>query len=169
MKKLMALVAGHWLLITAASAAMPMSGFYRTIDDASGNSRSIVRLYECGNYMCGRVVALFNDNGTAIEDTIVAPTRRAQRISGNPYVSGLDIIWGMSWDGARNEFRGGNIMDPQNGRVFSSRMWMENDTLRVRGQIGPVGRTQTWHPIATADLPTELRTLDVSTWTPTTR
>ena len=147
MKRLIALVTGHLLLVTAASAAMPITGYYKTIDDASGNARSIVRLYECDAYICGQIVALFSDDGAYITDTIANPVRRASRVSGNPYVAGLRIINGMSWDSGRNEFRGGTIMDPANGRNFQSRMWMDGDVLRVRGQIGPVGRTQTWHPL----------------------
>ena len=176
MKKSIIYALCSMLFVVAAQATtttMPLVGFYRTVDDSTNKSKAIVRLYECGENLCGRVVALFDkETGTTIEETIKNPGRRAEKVNGTPHVDGLDIIWGMSWDARRSEFSGGRIMDPEDGRTYRARIWANpNDPtlLNVRGMIGPFGRTQVWHAVATADLHPDLKNLDTSGWTPVTR
>ncbi|MCL1902509.1 MAG: DUF2147 domain-containing protein [Alphaproteobacteria bacterium] len=156
-------------LATSGAFALPLTGFYKTIDDKTNNAKSIVRLYECGDALCGRIVALFDADGTAVKETLNNPERVADKVSGAPKMAGLDIIWNMEWDARDNEYSGGKIMDPQSGSVYSSVIWADKDDanlLRVRGKIGPFGRTQVWHVMQTADLPSDLQKLDVSKWEP---
>ena len=149
----------------ARAADAPITGFWRTIDDKTGYPRSIVRLYDCGEALCGRIVALYTDG--EVSETILAPERVASKVKGNPKVAGLDIIWSLKRDG--DEYKSGRIMDPQAGRSYSATIRRDAanaDQIKVRGSIGPVGRTQTWHAVQAADLPAELRDLDVSGWEP---
>ena len=167
MKKFLLFVLCFVLCAGTANAELPLIGFYKTVDDSTGKSTAVVRLYECGDYMCGRIVALFDETGTTIAETIRNPIRVADKVKGKPKVDGLDIIWNMRWDERRAEFRGGRIMDPKSGRVYRSAIWQDpNDAnlLRVRGMIGPFGRTQVWHVMPYEDLPPELQDLDVSGW-----
>ena len=146
---------------------MPLLGFYKTLDDRTGKAQTIVRLYQCDEYMCGRIVALFNEDGTEIAETIRNPIKVAGNVPGNPKYDGLDIIWGMTWDERRSEFRNGRIMDPLSGRVYRSNIWWDSDDynkLLVRGHVGPFGRTQVWRAVHYYDLPPELQDLDVSDW-----
>ena len=160
------------LCFGAAEAALPLLGFYKTIDDSTGNAKSIVRLYECDGSMCGRIVALFDPTGATIEETISNPVRVAEILEGKPHMDGLDIMWEMQWSERNSEFSGGRIMDPKTGRVYRSRVWQDSDDeslLRVRGMVGPFGRTQVWHAVRKSDLPKDLQKLDVSGWTPIIR
>jgi uncharacterized protein (DUF2147 family) len=169
MKKILTLALTLTLFAHSANAARPQPGFFKTVDENTGRAKVIVRLYECGEHMCGRIVALFAEDGVTIEETIQNPVKRASKVKGNPFIDGLDIIWGMEWHASRSEYRGGSILDPQSGRVFSSRMWHEDGDktrLSVRGSVGPFGRTQTWNYIEYKNLPVELKGLDVSNWEP---
>jgi uncharacterized protein (DUF2147 family) len=157
------------LFIGTANATMPLVGFYKTIDDKTNAPRSIIRLYECGDLLCGRIVALYNVDTGEISETIKAPARIAERVRGRPKMVGLDVIWNMTWNDRSSEYTGGRIMDPQSGSTYSSVIWQDRDNadiLRVRGRIGPVGRTQSWHRMAESNLPAELRGLDASNWQP---
>ena len=150
-----------------AAGAAPFVGFYKTIDDKTNNPKSIVRLYECGDMLCGRIVALYDADGAAISETLNNPERVAEKVKGEPKMAGLDIIWNMKWDAKGNEYSGGKIMDPKSGSVYSSVIWADKDDanlLRVRGKIGPFGRTQVWHVFPAADLPKDLQKLDASKW-----
>lgn len=153
----------------ATHAAMPFVGTYQTIDDETNSPKSIVALYEYenGTALAGRIVALYGADG-AITETIVSPVKTAEKVSGKPKYSGLDIIWDMAWNAKDNEYRGGKIMDPAKGKVYSSVIWQDADKtkLRVRGKIGPFGRTQTWNVLNANDLPAQLQNLNTDDWTP---
>jgi uncharacterized protein (DUF2147 family) len=64
----------------------------------------------------------------------------------NQPVIGMTILWGLTKQG--DEYQGGSILDPENGKVYSARMKLDGQggKLSVRGFIGFsfLGRTQTW-------------------------
>ena len=162
MKKLLILFA----VLTAANANA-FSGFYQTIDDATNKPKSIVAVYGYGDGLLGgRVIALYGDDGK-ISETMNNPKRVADKVKGSPKMAGLDIIWDMKKDG--DEYGGGRILDPKSGSVYRSVMWQEKGEptkLRVRGKIGPFGRTQTWNVLKASDLPKDLQKVDTSKWKP---
>jgi uncharacterized protein (DUF2147 family) len=163
-----ALAAGGSLFIAPeAFAATGLNGtFYQTIDDETDKPKSIVAVYEYDGKVGGRIVALYGDDGE-ISETLENPTRIADKVEGAPKMVGLDVIWGMEWDG--KEYSKGRIMDPKSGKIYRSVMWQEYakpDNLFVRGKIGPFGRTQTWNIVSVKDLPNELQKLNLKTWTP---
>jgi uncharacterized protein (DUF2147 family) len=64
-------------------------------------------------------------------------------------VLGMVILTGMKKDSNEaDEYNGGKILDPNNGKVYSSKMTVieGGKKLDVRGYIGipMLGRTQTW-------------------------
>jgi uncharacterized protein (DUF2147 family) len=157
-------------LLVIANIANAFTGFYQTIDDKTNKARSIIAVYEYdGGKLAGRIVALYGDDG-AISETINNPVRVAGKVKGSPKMVGLDVVWGLERDG--NGYGNGRIMDPTSGSIYRSNMWQEAnepDKLRVRGRLGPFGRTQTWNVLQVKDLPKELQSIDVSKWTPAVR
>lgn len=152
-----------------AANALPHTGLYRTIDDETNLPKSIVAIYQYGdNTVAGRIVALYGDDGN-ISETSANAKKVASKVAGNPMVVGMDIIWDMQWSDKNNEYSGGRIMDPANGKVYSSVIWRDGDVLNVRGKIGPFGRTQHWQPISTSDVPAELQKIDTTNWQPIIR
>jgi uncharacterized protein (DUF2147 family) len=59
-------------------------------------------------------------------------------------IVGLEIIRNMEKDG--DEYEDGDILDPENGKVYRCKLWVEEGKLRVRGYISFLYRTQTWLP-----------------------
>jgi uncharacterized protein (DUF2147 family) len=57
-------------------------------------------------------------------------------------IVGLVILKDLSPGGDRD--KGGTITDPEDGKVYKSELWLEGDTLKVRGYLGLFYRTQTW-------------------------
>ena len=152
---------------TAAFAALPLTGFYQTIDDETKSPKSIVGLYQCGDNLCGRIVALYDPETGKISETLNNPVRVADKVESRPKMAGLDIIWNMKWYAKDNEYSGGKIMDPKKGSVYSAVIWADkNDAskLNVRGKLGPFGRTQTWNVMPVSDLPRDLQKLDTGKW-----
>ena len=120
-----------FLFATSVCAAENITGLWTTIDDETGEEKSVVQIYEYDGKVYGRVVKLFkNADKTAVG------------IKGNPKIVGLDIIWNLEDEGKK--FKGGKILDPAKGKIYSSEAWIENGNLILRGKIGPFGRNQTW-------------------------
>ncbi|MDR3208798.1 MAG: DUF2147 domain-containing protein [Rickettsiales bacterium] len=159
----------------------PFVGYYQTIDDEINKPKSIVALYsyavaeddgDAEWKLGGRIIALYNVETGKISETLFEPKRVADKVEGSPKMAGLDIIWNMEWDEDDAEYEDGRILDPKTGKVYKSVIWQEKDEptkLRVRGKIGPFGRTQVWNVLKASDLPKELQKLDTTGWAPKTK
>lgn len=118
------------LLPTDVFANDGVTGFWTTVDDETKEPKSVVQIYEYQGIVFGRVVDLLkNKDATA-------------KIKGEPKIKGLDIIWDLKK--VDNKYKGGEILDPQKGKVYGCEMWREGDNLIVRGKIAFLGRNQTW-------------------------
>jgi uncharacterized protein (DUF2147 family) len=56
----------------------------------------------------------------------------------------MEIIKNMKADG--NVWDDGTILDPDNGKIYSCKIWLQDGNLQVRGYLGFsfIGRSQTW-------------------------
>ena len=140
-----------------------MIGFWKTIDDKTGKPQSIVGIYENEGKYYGRIVVTIDDNGN-IQDTLDSPNKRAPGVVGNPYYAGLDIIWNLKKKGA--EYRDGNIIDPEAGKVYGASLWRQGANLIVRGEILIFGRNQQWLPAAETVFPSRFAKPDLASLTP---
>lgn len=136
MKKSITLVL---LFVSSVFYAQGVIGKWKTIDDQSGEAKSVIEIYEKSGKIYGKVVEILDVdhkkglcNNCSGEDT-------------NKPILGLVIIKGLSKEGA--EYNGGKILDPKNGKVYKCFITLESkDKLKVRGYIGfaLLGRTQYW-------------------------
>lgn len=133
-----------FVLVLSCVSLMAQSpvGKWQTIDDVTGKVRSIVEVYESGGKLYGIVRELRNRTADEETDPIckVCPGARKDK-----KVIGMIILSGLSKSG--NEWTGGNILDPKNGKEYSCTISMEGaDKLKVRGYVGfsMIGRTQYW-------------------------
>ncbi|HPP88846.1 MAG TPA: DUF2147 domain-containing protein, partial [bacterium] len=67
----------------------------------------------------------------------------------NKPLIGLEIIKNMKKTGSVDaemgeEYAGGTVMDPDNGKTYKCKIWVKDDTLTLRGYIGFLYRTQKW-------------------------
>ncbi|HRI78274.1 MAG TPA: DUF2147 domain-containing protein [Cyclobacteriaceae bacterium] len=115
-------------------------GKWKTIDDNSGEARSIVEIFENSGKVYGKIVKLFpqpNEDPDPICDKCDTEDPRFKM-----KVIGMEIIRDLKKQG--QEHAGGDILDPENGKVYRARIWIEGKELKVRGYWGPFYRTQTW-------------------------
>jgi hypothetical protein len=117
-------------------------GKWKTIDDATGDVKSIVTIWIENGILLGRISELFRKPDEDPDPVCDKCTddRKDQRIKG------MIIIWDMKNNG--NEWAGGYVLDPKNGKTYRSKLkLMENGKkLTLRGYIGIslIGRSQTW-------------------------
>ena len=57
-------------------------------------------------------------------------------------IIGLVIIRDLKPDGDR--YKGGTILDPEDGKIYKAEVWNEDGKLKVRGYLGVLYKTQTW-------------------------
>lgn len=129
------------LFATIAVKAQTCVGTWITIDDETGKKKSKVELYKKDGKLYGKIVYLYPREGRE-------ENPKCKKCTGdrkNQPLVGLQIVRGMVWDG--EEWEDGTILDPENGKVYTCSMWLEEgnaDKLNVRGYVGPFFRTQTW-------------------------
>lgn len=128
----------------SANTGTPV-GTWRTIDDETGNPRSIVRIEQRGNQLIGTIQDLIREPG---EDPNPLCTECSGARKDQP-IRGMRIIWGVTGSGA--EWSGGRILDPASGNEYRVNLTVTDggSRLQVRGYMGisALGRTQTWHRV----------------------
>jgi uncharacterized protein (DUF2147 family) len=137
MKRLITLI----LLVSAitAMAQKTVVGKWKTIDDNTGEAKSIIEIFERGGKVYGKVVKILDP--TAEPDPICDKCPEDDpRL--NKKIIGMEIIQGLVKDG--DEYSEGTILDPEPGKIYRCKVWLDGEDLVVRGYWGPFYRTQTW-------------------------
>jgi uncharacterized protein (DUF2147 family) len=116
-------------------------GLWTTIDDETGLKKSVVELYKKDGKMYGKVVYIYKRGKDG-------PHSLCEQCHGslkNKPVLGMQIVKNLTWN--NSEWTGGTILDPNNGKTYDAKIWINpenHNKLNVRGYFGPVFRTQTW-------------------------
>jgi len=122
----------------AVSAEAPL-GAWKTIDEKSGKVVSEVQLTEQGGKITGKITGLTEPNDGAGKPKTCTACKGEDK---DKPIVGLVIIKDLKPDGDR--FKGGTILDPEDGKVYKAEVWTEDGKLKVRGYLGPFYKTQTW-------------------------
>ena len=130
------------LLSVTLFAQNPLLGEWITVDDATGEQKSIVRIYQADNgKYYGTIIQLLEENG----ETAVCTECTGE--DHNKPIVGLTIIRDMQLKD--NELRGGKVLDPDNGKFYYAKVYLKDGKLILRGSLdkaGLLGRSQTWLP-----------------------
>jgi uncharacterized protein (DUF2147 family) len=127
-------------LIGQESISQTVLGKWKTIDDETGEPKSIVEIFERGGKVYGRVIKLFR-KPTEEQDPICKECDEDDPRY-NKKVIGMEILKDMVKDG--DEYADGEILDPEDGKIYRCKLWLEGKDLRLRGYLGPFYRTQKW-------------------------
>ncbi len=114
-------------------------GKWKTIDDETGEAKSVVEIFEKSGKIYGKVSEILRENHK--KDVCV----KCEGAEKNKPILGMVIINGLKKDGS--EFNGGTILDPTSGKKYKCYITLESaDKLKVRGYVGVsiMGRTQYW-------------------------
>jgi uncharacterized protein (DUF2147 family) len=134
------LLSGFFMLLSQAVFTQGVLGTWKTIDDMSGNAKSILEVYKNGDRIYGKIKRILvkgKENAVCIN---------CEGELKNKPVVGMLIINGLK-NSNKNEYGGGEILDPENGRKYRCKIWLNPENpneLKVRGYIAFFYRTQTW-------------------------
>jgi uncharacterized protein (DUF2147 family) len=137
MKRLLILI--FIVSATGAVAQKTVAGKWKTIDDNTGEAKSIIEIFERGGKVYGKVVQILDPAAKPdpICDKCPEDDPRFKK-----KIIGMEIIQGLVKDG--DEYSEGTILDPEPGKIYRCKLWLEGEDLMVRGYWGPFYRTQTW-------------------------
>ena len=127
------------LFLVQIAFSQSVLGKWKTIDDETGAEKSIVEIYEVKGKLYGKIIELFEEKNKHRKCDLCTGEEKDKPILGMIFIKGLKK------DG--NEYNGGKIIDPQNGKSYKCYITLESkDKLKVRGYIGIslLGRTQYW-------------------------
>jgi hypothetical protein len=114
-------------------------GRWKTVDEKTGKTRSVVEVYEQGGKLFGRIASIPEPLDKDGRPKVCAKCVGADK---DKPIIGLVIIKDLAPDGER--YKGGTILDPEDGKVYKAQVWVEDGALKVRGYVGIFFRTQTW-------------------------
>lgn len=125
------------LLVTSTSlSAQSVTGRWVTVDDNTGKARSVVEIIERNGKLSGRIVELYEADKR---------DKLCQKCPGDRKdkpVLGMEVIRDMVQDG--KEWENGTVLDPETGKVYDCKIWIEGGKLQLRGYVAFFFRTQTW-------------------------
>ncbi|RAV27865.1 DUF2147 domain-containing protein [Sinomicrobium soli] len=119
--------------------AQDVFGKWKTIDDETGQEKSIVEIYEQDGKVYGKVVEILN------KDRLDARCDKCKGEKKDKSILNMVIIEGLEKDG--DEYSGGIILDPNKGKEYKCRIWVDEEDpakLNVRGYVAFLYRTQNW-------------------------
>ena len=138
-----------FMFVLALACTMPMAaqvqqivGEWITVDDKTGEQLSVVKIFKAtdGLYY-GKIVKLLKGNP---DEKCVACTGADK----DKPIVGLIIIRGFQEkDGKLVGGDKGRVLDPENGKFYYGKIWLEDGNLILRGSLdkkGILGRSQTW-------------------------
>jgi uncharacterized protein (DUF2147 family) len=116
-------------------------GRWQTVDDKTGEVKSVVIIEEIRGVLFGKITQLLNKK--------VSPNALCEKCSDDRKdqpILGLEIIRGVKKVDAEDLWEGGEILDPNEGKTYRVTLKpIENEKkLEVRGHWGPFSRRQVW-------------------------
>ena len=130
------------VLATPSLAAQSLdspAGRWKTIDDETGEAKSVIEIKEDNGVFTGHIAEILTGNDDAICEKCSGKQKNAPML-------GLVIIKDLKADD--DYWAGGKIMDPQKGSEYKLTIWYEDDNpdvLFVRGKHWTgLYRTQEW-------------------------
>ena len=133
-------------ILTLAMLVMPLAAAFA--QDVIGkwkleDGTAIVEVYKQGDVYNGKIVWL--QNATETDGSPAVDKNNPDKALRSRQLIGLNMLSDLKKAG--EEYSGGKIYDPGNGKTYNCSMKVEGDVLKVRGSLdkkGLIGRTMDW-------------------------
>ena len=124
---------------TALAQATPL-GLWKTIDDETKTEKSHVRITDAAGVLTGKVEKILEASKQDSKCDKCMDERKDKP------VLGMTIVRNARADGQIEHWEGGDILDPNNGKLYKLRLKPLDGgkKLEVRGYFGPFFRNQQW-------------------------
>ncbi len=129
-----------WVAMSASAQVSKILGDWKTVDDKTGERRSIVTIYKGSDGLYyGKISKMLMYTDMEL---------KCDQCKGEDYnkpIEGLVIIRGMKAEDG--ELVGGKVLDPESGKFYYGKIYLKDGKLVLRGSLdkrGFLGRNQTW-------------------------
>ncbi len=134
------------IILLFGSAAIAQSGRVLGYWLTEDNDSQVEVFQKDDNKYYGRIVwldePLEEDGKPKVDD------KNPDKAMHDTPIMGLEILKGFAYDASKNEWSGGTIYDPKNGRTYTAFMRLDgNNRLAIRGYVMGMrflGRTTEW-------------------------
>ena len=123
------------------NAQMTPVGNWHTVDDSTGEVKSVIRITDNGGTLTGVIAKILVKD--AKPDAVCDKCSDDRK---DKPMLGLQIIRGAKKAEGKDVWEGGKVLDPENGANYTLRLTPieGGKKLEMRGSIFGIGRTQTW-------------------------
>ena len=140
MKRTLMLAALLMLMIAGKAQISQIVGDWRTVDDKTGEKRSVVTIYKGSDGLYyGKISKML------MYTELDLKCEACKDEDHNAPLEGLVIIRGMKAEDG--QLVGGKVLDPESGKFYYGKISMKDGKLVLRGSLdkrGFLGRNQTW-------------------------
>lgn len=127
------------LLLTVSINAQSILGKWNSMNEDTGKVDSVIEVYENEGKVYAKIIEVTDaDRKNAVCELCEGENK-------NKPILGMNILTGLVKDG--DEWSGGSILDPRNGKVYKCYIKLANkNKLKIRGYIGVsiFGKTAYW-------------------------
>ncbi len=131
------LILVFFMMAMAVFAQSGIEGKWKSVDEETGEITSVVKITIRGGKLFGKIIELTEADDPNQTCTECTDYRKGQKVIGMEIITNLDKRGGV-WEGDDG------ILDPENGKIYDCKIWLEDGKLKVRGYISFLYRTQTW-------------------------
>ena len=126
--------------LSALAQTTPV-GLWQTLDDKDGTVKSEIRIVESGGVVSGKIEKILDPKAKPGEKSVECTDERKDQA-----ILGMEILRGLKKTEGKDLWEGGNILDPNNGKVYRATVTPieGGKKLQMRGYIGFFYRTQIW-------------------------
>ena len=110
-------------------------------------SGSIVKIENCNNRVCGKIVTIFVDDETDPES--ILDENNKNKALRNRTLVGVDLLSEFEIKNEKQRtFKGGKIYDPRSGNTYKSNLYLsESGILKVEGCLAFMCDGEEWQPL----------------------
>jgi uncharacterized protein (DUF2147 family) len=127
------------LLLSQSICSQTIFGKWKTVDDETGEEKSIVEIYKENGKVYGKIIEIFDVTKRGL------PCKYCEGDDYNKPILGLEIIKDMEKSG--DVYKKGTVTNPEDGKTYDCRIKLDEDNsnrLQLRGYIAFFYRTQYW-------------------------
>ena len=131
-------ILSFFLLISFTMSSQSIFGKWKTVDDETGEEKTVVEIYEKEGKVFGKIIDILKGDKDAL-------CNKCEGDEKNTKILGFELIKNLTKSGIY--YRNGTIFDPEKGKEYKCRLALKEgnpEVLEVRGYIAFMYESQYW-------------------------